>query len=289
MSFSPDASLKPSDPAVATPGRQIMRRLARPAGVIGATLTLALICVGLLAPFLAPTDPRAIDGPSLSPPTATHPMGTDALGRDVLSGVIYGARTSLITVSGVGLLVFLIGITVGIVSGYRGGWLDDVLMRGTEALQVLPRFFLALVVVAYFGPGTDRLVIVLGLTSWPLLARVIRSQTLSLRRRDFIEAARTQGASDYRIVVHELWPNLLPTVFTLMGLLTAQVLLIEASLGFLGLSDPDAVSLGYLASEGQRFLRVAWWLAAFPGLAILVAVLGLNLLADSVGDATLRA
>jgi len=215
-------------------------------------------------------------------------MGTDALGRDLLSGVIYGARTSLLTVCSVAVLVFLIGMTVGTVAGYRGGWLDDLLMRCTEAFQVLPRFFLALVVVAFFGPGLDRLIIVLGLTTWPLLARVVRSMTLSLREELFIDAAIAQGASSYRILFREIWPNILPSVLTFLGLLVAQVLLIETSLSFLGLSDPDAISWGYLASEGQRFLRTAWWMALFPGLAILTAVLGLNLLVDSLGDAAKR-
>lgn len=289
MSDTGDLAALPTPPPRLIPRRGRLRRAVSTSyGVVGLFVTLLWLSVGIFAPVLAPADPFAVDGPSLSPPTTAYPMGTDALGRDLLSGVIYGARTSLFTVGGVAVLVFVIGMTVGTVAGYRGGWLDDLLMRGTEAFQVLPRFFLALMVIAFFGPGLDRLVIVLGLTTWPLLARVVRSQTLSLREHHFIEAAVSQGASGYRIIVHEIWPNILPTVLTLLGLLVAQVLLIETSLSFLGLSDPNAISWGYLASEGQRFLRAAWWMATFPGLAILMAVLGLNLLADSLGDVTER-
>jgi peptide/nickel transport system permease protein len=267
------------------PPRLLLRALRTPGGAVGAAMTLLLVVVGLLAPLLAPFDPFAVDGPPLSPPSSAHPMGTDALGRDLLSGVIYGARTSLLIAAGVATMVVLIGTAVGLLSGYLGGWVDDVLMRGTEMFQVLPRFFLALVVIAFFGPGLDRLVLLLGLTSWPLLARVIRAEVFSLRHREFIEAARVQGASRARILLREILPNALPPGIALLGLVVAQVILLEASLGFLGLGDPTVTSWGTLASEAQRFLRVAWWLSLFPGLAILLAVLGLNLLGDAVTDA----
>ncbi len=266
--------------------RRLLRRALRTrTGATGAALTLLLVVVGLLAPLLAPFDPFAVDGPSLSPPSQTHPFGTDALGRDLLSGVLYGARTSLLVAACVAVLVVVIGTSVGLVSGYAGGWVDDVLMRITELFQVLPRFFLALVVIAFFGPGLDRLVLLLGLTSWPLLARVVRAETLALRTREFVEAARVQGASTARILLREILPNALPPGIALLGLLVAQVILIEASLSFLGLGDPSVVSWGALASEAQRFLRVAWWLSLFPGVAIMLAVLGLNLLGDGFTDA----
>jgi len=266
--------------------RRLLRRALRTrTGATGAALTLLLVVVGLLAPLLAPFDPFAVDGPSLSPPSQTHPFGTDALGRDLLSGVLYGARTSLLVAACVAVLVVVVGTSVGLVSGYVGGWVDDVLMRITELFQVLPRFFLALVVIAFFGPGLDRLVLLLGLTSWPLLARVVRAETLALRTREFVEAARVQGASTARILLREILPNALPPGIALLGLLVAQVILIEASLSFLGLGDPSVVSWGALASEAQRFLRVAWWLSLFPGVAIMLAVLGLNLLGDGFTDA----
>ncbi len=265
--------------------RLAARVLRTPTGIIGALTTLCWLVVGVAAPVLAPFDPFSADGPSLGPPSSAHPLGTDALGRDLLSGVIWGARTSLLVAGGVAVLVLFIGTLVGLVSGYRGGWLDDVLMRGTEAFQVLPRFFLALVVIAFFGPGLDRLVLVLGVTSWPLLARVVRAEVFSLRHREFVDAARVHGASAFRILVREILPNALPPAIALLGLVVAQVILIEASLGFLGLGDPNVTSWGALASEAQRFLRVAWWLSLFPGLAILLAVLGLNLLGDAVTDA----
>jgi peptide/nickel transport system permease protein len=273
-----------ADSELVRPQRLLARTLRTPGGAVGAVLTLTLVAVGLLAPLLAPTDPFSVDGPALSPPSAAHPLGTDALGRDLLSGVVYGARTSLIVAGTVGLLVLVVGCAVGLVSGYAGGWVDDVLMRCTELLQVLPRFFLALVVIAFFGPSLDKLVLLLGLTSWPLLARVVRSEVLALRSREFVDAARVAGASWRRIVLREILPNALPAALALLGLVVAQVLLIEASLGFLGLGDPNVTSWGTLASEAQRFLRVAWWLSLFPGLAILVAVLGLNLLGDAVTD-----
>lgn len=279
------AAAAPDATPVARRPRPLLRALRTPGGAVGAGITLLLVVVGVLAPLLAPTDPFSVDGPSLSAPSAAHPLGTDALGRDLLSGVIYGARTSLLVAAGVTVLVVLIGTAVGLLSGYLGGWVDDVLMRGTELFQVLPRFFLALVVIAFFGPGLDRLVLLLGLTSWPLLARVIRAEVFALRHREFVDAARVQGASRTRILLREILPNALPPGIALLGLVVAQVILIEASLGFLGLGDPNVTSWGALASEAQRFLRVAWWLSLFPGLAILVAVLGLNLLGDAVTDA----
>ena len=286
--MSASADLGPGRPGPEGTRRRspLWRRVLRsPRGGFGVVVTTLLFVLGALAPLLAPTDPFAIEGPPLSAPSRANPFGTDALGRDLLSGVIFGARTSLLVAVTVALIVVVIGVAVGLLAGYVGGWVDDVLMRVTELFQVLPRFFLALVVIAFFGPGIDRLVLVLGITSWPLLARVLRAETLSLREREFVEAAEVIGSSQRRIMLREILPNALPPGIALLGLVVAQVILIEASLGFLGLGDPDVTSWGALASEAQRFLRVAWWLSLFPGLAILLAVLGLNLLGDAVTDA----
>lgn len=263
----------------------LLGRLPRSASALaGVVLTAAFTVTAVLAPWLAPTDPFAIEGPSLSAPSPAHPFGTDALGRDVLSGVIHGVRTSLIVAAATGAIVLVVGVAIGIASGYVGGVVDHLLMRLTELFQVMPRFFLALLVIALFGPGINRLVLVLGITSWPLLARVVRSQVLSLREREFLEAARASGASTFRIARRELLPNVAPAVVAVLGLIVAQTMLIEASLGFVGLGDPNQISLGFLSSQAQRFLRVAWWLSVFPGAAIVLVVLGFNLLADTVVD-----
>lgn len=280
-----------AEPGAPGPVGALVRRrwwaaaVRRPTGAVGAVLVGVVVVVGVVGPWLAPRDPFSVDGPSLARPSWDHPMGTDALGRDTFSGVLHGVRTSLLVATGVALVALVIGLVVGMASGYRAGWVDDVLMRATEFVQVLPRFFLAIVVIALYGPGLDNLVIVLGATSWPLLARVVRAEVLSLRETEFVEAARADGASSVRIVVRELLPNVAPSAAVVVGLLVAQVMLVEASLGFLGLGDPNVVSLGYLASQGQDFLRAAWWLAVFPGSAIVVAVVGLNLLGDAVADA----
>jgi len=285
LASSSDVASAGLDRTLGAPRRRVARRLVhRPAGIAGLVLTGIFVAVGLLGPALAPYDPFAIVGPSLSPPTWAHPLGTDALGRDLLSAVVVGARTSLVVAGLVGVLVLAMGLVVGTLSSWWGGWADDVLMRLTELFQVLPRFFLAVVVIAFFGAELALLIVVLGLTSWALLARVVRSEVLSIKEREFVEAARVAGASPTRLVLREILPNALPAVSAYLGLVLAQVLLIEASLGFIGLGDPNVVSWGYLVSEAQRFLRVAWWMSVFPGLAIAIAVLGLNLLSDAVTD-----
>jgi peptide/nickel transport system permease protein len=184
----------------------------------------------------------------------------------------------------VSLLTGAIGIIVGSLAAWQGRRTDDALMRVTEFVQVVPRFFLAVIVIALFGPGLDRLILLLGLTSWPWIARVVRAEVLSLKQREFVEAARSLGAGHLRVLLREVLPNALPPVVVVVSLSAASVILIEAGLSFLGLGDPDVVSLGYLANNAQRFLRVAWWMAAFPGAAIALAVLGLNLLGDGLND-----
>ena len=262
----------------------LFRILRSGAGRIGIMLTCGLLAVALLAGRVAPADPFASVGPPLSSPTLTHLMGTDDLGRDLLSGVVHGTRTSLLLALIVSVLTGLIGVIVGALAAWEGGRVDDALMRVTEFVQVVPRFFLAVIVIALFGPGLDRLVLLLALTSWPWIARVVRAEVLSLKQREFVEAARSLGAGRSRVLFREVLPNALPPVVVVVSLNAASVILIEAGLSSLGLGDPDVVSLGYLANNAQRFLRVAWWMAAFPGATIALAVLGLNLLGDGLND-----
>lgn len=263
----------------------LLRRLpSTPGGFAGIVLTLAVLLGAVFADQVSTADPFASVGMPLQPPSLAHPMGTDDLGRDLLSGVLHGTRTSLVVVLAAVTISSAIGVTVGAVSGYRGGLLDDILMRITEAFQAVPRFFLAIVVIALFGAGLDRLILLLGLTSWTMLARVVRAEVLSMKEREFVEAARSFGASDARILVRELLPNVLPSAIVVVSLMAASVILLEAALGFLGLGDPDVMSLGYLVNNAQRFIRVAWWMTVFPGAAIAVAVLGLNLLGDAIND-----
>ncbi len=272
---------------MAAAGRASLRArriLPTPAAAVGLVIGLGWVLVAALAPVIAPADPFGSVAAPLSPPVRGHPFGTDDLGRDVLAGVVHGARTSLLVAAAVTVLATLVGVGVGAVAGSRPGAVDDVLMRATELVQVMPRFFLAVIVIALFGPGLDRLVLVLGLTSWPGLARVVRAEALSIGRREFVEAARALGAAGPRILLRHVLPHALPAATVVISLNAASVILLEAGLGFIGLGDPRAMSWGYLANNAQRFLRVAWWMAAFPGAAIALAVLGLNLLGDAVND-----
>ncbi len=263
----------------------MLRRFLRsPSGVVGGLLVVVVAAVALLADTIAPGDPLAAAGPSLRPPSHDHLMGTDNFGRDILRAVVHGARTSMTVVAAVVIMSLAIGLAVGMVAGYTGGFVDSLLMRITEIFQSVPRFFLAILVVALFGAGLDNLILLLGLTSWDLLARVIRAETLSLRRQEFVDAARSIGASRGRILLRHILPNVLPSAVVVASLLGSRVILIEAALAFIGLGDPNAVSLGSLLDNAQQFLSVAWWMSAFPGVAIALAVLGLNLLGDAVND-----
>lgn len=254
----------------------------RPAGAIGLACMGTILVTAIIAPLLATADPFALSGAPLAAPSSVHVMGTDALGRDLFSGVLYGTRTSLLIAAAVALLAFVCGVSVGLVSGSMGGVVDDLLMRATELFQVLPRFFLVAVAIALFGPGTDRVVLTLGLTSWPVLARVVRGEVVTLRNLEFVLASEALGASRTHILGRVLLPHVMPSVLVLLGVLFGQVLLVEASLGFLGLGDPSTITWGMLAGQAQGYLRTAWWLAVFPGLAITLTVLGLNLLADAL-------
>jgi len=258
--------------------------LRSPGGAVGVALSGAFIAFAILAHVIAPTDPFASVGSPLTPPSRAHTFGTDDLGRDVFSGIVHGTRTSLSITVAVMAIASIVGVGVGAVAGYRGGSVDDLLMRGTEAVQIVPRFFLAVIVIALFGPGLDRVVFVLGLTSWPAIARVVRAETLSLVRREFVDAAHALGAKTWRVLLRHVLPNTLPTALVVISLNAAGIILLEAGLGFIGLGDPRSISLGYLANNAQRFLRVAWWMTLFPGAAIALAVLGLNLLGDALSD-----
>jgi len=252
--------------------------------VVGLILLGVVVVAALLADRIAPGDPfRAVADPLL-PPSGDHLMGTDNLGRDLLAAVVHGARTSMVVVLSVVVIAGVVGLIVGIVAGYRGGWVDDVLMRLTEVFQSVPRFFLVLLIVSMFGGGLDNLIYVLAFTSWPTLARVTRAEALSVRDRDYVEAARSIGAPDRRILFRHVLPNVLPTALVIIALTGSRIILLEASLSFLGLGDPSVMSWGYLVSNAQRFLRVAWWMSVFPGLAIAVAVLGINLMSDALND-----
>jgi len=252
--------------------------------VIGLVLTALFVFVAALSPFIAAGDPFSFAGSPFEPPSSRHWLGTDDLGRDIFAGVVHGARTSLfvgVVVAGASLFI---GTVVGGVAGFAGGKVDDLLMRLTELSQVLPRFFLALTVVALFGPSLTNVVLVLALTSWELTARVARSGVLAVKELEFVTAAEALGSSRWRNLWTHVLPNTIAPVVALSSLQVGGAILIEASLSFLGLGDPNVISWGYMLNNAQSFVRRAWWMSVFPGLAIAVAVLGVNLLGDALSD-----
>ncbi|MER3398201.1 MAG: ABC transporter permease [Chloroflexota bacterium] len=264
-------------PEEAAPAR---RRPPFPFGAVGLLGSVALLALG--ADVIAPGDPLRTVGPALRPPGPPHWFGTDDLGRDVLAMVAHGARTSLMVGAAAALMAAAVGTLVGGVSGYFGGLIDDILTRLTEFFQVTPRFFLATLAVVLFGSKLWLIVAVVGLTFWPAPARILRSQVLALRVREFVLAARALGAPEAYILVRHVLPNALGPVVVTAALQVGWAILTEASLSFLGLGDRNVPGWGQMLSSAQPFIRTAWWLSVFPGLVLLATVLGVNLLADWV-------
>lgn len=274
------APTEPSNPGIA----DLLRRFVRNDIVTSlAILTVAIFAAGaIFAEAIATHDPFESTDDTFRPPTSQHIFGTDDLGRDIFSGIIHGSRTSIVVGISVSLIAGLIGVFVGAVAGMLGGNIDDLLMRFTELGLIPPRFFLALVIVALFGSSTINLIVILALTYWTTTTRLVRSEVMSLKERPFVEASRAMGASDLRILFREIIPNAMPVIVTNVTLMIGNVILLEAALDFIGISDPNRISWGAMLHNGQHFTRDGWWMVVFPCLALSALVLSLNILADAL-------
>jgi peptide/nickel transport system permease protein len=254
--------------------------------VSGGVIVVTLFIISFLAPYISPCDPAAIDARHvLSPPGPNHLFGTDALGRDVLSRVLMGAGISLkVGFFAVGISV-LIGVFLGALSGYYGKLVDMVIMRFVDTMLCIPSFFLIITLIALFEPSIWIIMLVIGATSWMGVARLIRAEFLSLKRREFVLAARAAGAGDLRIIFMHILPNALAPVLVYATLGIASAILVESSLSFLGIGvQPPTPSWGNILTEGKDNIEIAWWLSLFPGIAILITVLGYNLLGEGIRD-----
>lgn len=263
------------------------RVLRNPLAFWGFIIIASVLALALLAPLLSPYDPDAIDVKSilLSPSTA-HLMGTDSLGRDVFSRMLYGARISLLVGFVAVGIATVIGVILGAISGYYRGWVDVVIMRLVDVMLSIPTFFLILAVIAFLTPSIWNIMIVIGLTSWMGVTRLVRAEFLSLREREFVQASATLGARDHRIIFRHLLPNSLTPVIVSFVLGVASAVLVESGLSFLGLGvQPPQASWGNILTEGKEYIQFAWWLSFFPGMAILLTVLGYNLLGEGLRDA----
>jgi peptide/nickel transport system permease protein len=252
----------------------------------GTTILVLIIIAALFAPVLAPHDPaRQNLEQDLLSYSRSHPLGTDKLGRDILSRTIYGSRVSLSVGIATVTLSLAIGLVIGSLSGYAGGWVDQLLMRLVDILLAFPGILLAIAFTAVLGPGLHHVVIALCLIGWTGYARLVRGEILSLREREFVQAAQALGCTPHRVVVRHLLPNLLPPLLIQATFGLAAAIIAEGSLSFLGLGvEPPTPSWGAMLNEGRQFLLVAPHLTAYPGLAIMITVLGLNLLGDALQD-----
>ena len=258
-----------------------------PLSVTGLIIILILATVALFAPLVAPYGPATINVYNvLSPPNGAHPLGTDDLGRDVLSRIIWGSRTSLsVGFIAIGIAI-TIGTVIGAVAGFYGGIVDAVLMRFVDIMLSIPTFFLMLAVIAILEPSIRIIMIIIGLTGWMDVARLVRAEFLTLKERDFVSAARAIGASDSRIIFRHIIPNALSPVFVAATFGIAGAILTESALSFLGLGvQPPEPSWGNILTSGKDYITVAWWLSLFPGLAILITVLSYNLVGEGLRDA----
>ena len=264
-----------------------LRLRRNPLAMAGLAIIMLLLVVAAFAPWLAPHDPitQNLQNRLQPPGSAGHLLGTDDFGRDILSRILYGARITLAVIALVAVTAPVLGLIIGTVAGYFGGWVDAVLMRITDSFLAFPRLILALALVAVLGPGIENAVFAIALTAWPPYARVARAETLTVRNADYIAAIRLQGASAPRIIWGHVMPMCLPSVIIRVTLDMAGVILIAAGLGFLGLgAQPPLSEWGLMISAGRKYLFEQWWVATMPGLAIFTVSLGFNLLGDGLRD-----
>lgn len=258
-----------------------------PPAIIGLILLLLILAMAVSAGWLYPRDPLSLAGRPLVWPfeNPRFPLGTDNSGRDIAAQIFHGARFSLLIGVVATAIAVAVGIVIGAVAGYYGGWVDTVLMRITEAFQILPNFLLLLVLVAVFGSTITTVTIAIGIVSWPAPARLTRAEFLSLRNREFVQAGRTLGLRDISLIFGEILPNALPPIVVYASVVMAVSILLESALAFLKLSDPNIASWGNLIGLGRDVLRVQWYVSAIPGVAILVTVLAVSLVGQGLNDA----
>ncbi|WP_026479442.1 ABC transporter permease [Ahrensia sp. 13_GOM-1096m] len=266
---------------------RMMRQLVRnPLAVIGMLILLTLVLAAIFAPLIAPHSPMGQDlGARLLPPSAENWMGTDELGRDIFSRIIYGARITLAIVALVAVISAPLGLLIGAISGYFGGWVDKVLMGITDVFLSMPKLILALAFVAALGPGIENAIIAIAITSWPAYARISRAETLTFRNSEFISAMRLLGASHTRIITRHILPLCTSSVIVRVTLDMAGIILTAAGLGFLGLgAQPPLPEWGAMISRGRTFILDQWWVATMPGFAIILVSLGFCFLGDGLRD-----
>ena len=252
--------------------------IRQPSALLGALFLLLLTVLALAAPWLTHSSPWEMNTQPMLVPfqDRAHWLGSDLLGRDLGSGLLYGARVSLAVGALASLATLLVGLLVGALAGYFGGWLDGVLMRVAEFFQIIPQLVLAVILVAVLEPSLGTIVLAIALVAWPAVARLVRSEFLSLRQREFVQAAQVLGQSPLGIITEQILPNALAPLLVVMTFVMATAILTEAALAFLGLGDPEAMSWGYMINASRGLLRDAWWMSFLPGLAIVLCVLAVN-------------
>jgi peptide/nickel transport system permease protein len=280
-----------------SPGTRLQANLGRawrlsvslahnPLAVLGALIIVSLILVAAFAPWIAPESPIGQNlSNRLQPPGADHWMGTDELGRDIFSRVVYGSRITLLIVALVAIISAPLGLLVGAISGYFGGWVDKVMMGITDVFLSMPKLILALAFVAALGPGIQNAIVAIAITAWPVYARIARAETLTFRQSEFIAATQMLGASSTRIIVRHVLPLCTSSMIVRMTLDMAGIILTAAGLGFLGLgAQPPLPEWGAMISRGRTFILDQWWVATMPGIAIVVVSLGFCFLGDGLRD-----
>ncbi len=280
-----DTELRPAEPSRFVVFWRRYRR--NRAAVLGLILFAIVVLMALTAGLIEPGDPLRRAGVPLTPPFVdpNNLLGTDQLGRSILAGILYGARISLLVGVAATLVSVVIGVIIGALSGYFGGWVDDILMRITEAFQTIPNFVLLLTLVAIFGSRIEWITLAIGIVSWTAPARMVRAEFMSLRNREFVDAARNLGVSNTAIIFKEILPNALPPIIVYASVIMALAILLESALAFLGLGDPNYASWGNMIGQGRAVLRSAWYCAAIPGIAIILTVLSFSLLGEGLNDA----
>ncbi len=260
--------------------------LRHPAGLLGLAILAVVILAAALAPLVYPASPWDMAGAPLRPPgTDGAVLGTDTMGRDIAAGIMHGARVSLMIGIVSTFAALLLGVTLGAIAGVAGETVDHLIVRFIEIFQTIPNFVLAILLVAILTPSIGTIILAIGLVSWPPLARLTRIQVKSIAAREFVQAARCQGQSAVSVLLRHIIPNAISPIIVTGSMAVASAILIEAALSFMGLGDPNYMSWGYMIGAGRTVIRQAWWMSVFPGIAILLTVVAINLVGEALNDA----